>query len=353
MNIFPALKSVARSREYISVSEANRDKIVYNYLFENRSHRWMDEKLLNQDSEYSRGWISMGVLHHIGLTDEHKGFFNGKEIKEAIEFLALQNKTEFKSVIASLLRLSTECYSQMSLDNFQVIDKANLLVKQVGSSQYTDGVRIDKGFHDIFNPPNSPNYTERGSARPVFVLFNNKVFEAEYRYEGQTNKNVQMQSIRFRKALKEEFRTVFLEPQGRFYIQAGRDMNHFVFTVDPYILDIDSNEEHDTEYDEGREYLRLHMIRERRPEVIKKAKDRFIKKYGRLYCEACGFDFQKIYGNRGQTFIEGHHTKLVSEMNGDEKTKVEDIALLCSNCHRMIHKKPVITVAELANLIRR
>lgn len=73
-------------------------------------------------------------------------------------------------------------------------------------------------------------------------------------------------------------------------------MNHFVFTVDPYILDIDSIEEADAEYAEGREAFRLHMIRERRPEVVKKAKDRFMKKHGRLYCEACGFDFQQVYG---------------------------------------------------------
>lgn len=78
MSIFPSLKPVTRNREYMSVSEENRDRIVYSYLFENRSHRWLDEDLLKQDSEYSRGWTSMGVLHYIGLRDEHKGFLQGK-----------------------------------------------------------------------------------------------------------------------------------------------------------------------------------------------------------------------------------------------------------------------------------
>lgn len=121
-------------------------------------------------------------------------------------------------MISPLLRISTEYYSEMSLDNFQVAEKSNSLVKMVGSSQYTDGVRINENYYDIFNPPNSTYYTVRGSARPISVLFNNKVFEAEYRYEGQTDENIQLQSIRFKKALKDEFRKVFPEPQGQFYI---------------------------------------------------------------------------------------------------------------------------------------
>ncbi|RYD02497.1 hypothetical protein N752_24520 [Desulforamulus aquiferis] len=72
-----------------------------------------------------------------------------------------------------------------------------------------------------------------------------------------------------------------------------------------------------------------------------------------MYCEVCNFDFTQRYGNRGKDFIEGHHKKLVSELKEGEKTKVEDIALLCSNCHRMIHRKPLITVEELIEIVRK
>ncbi|WP_236887482.1 HNH endonuclease [Clostridium argentinense] len=72
---------------------------------------------------------------------------------------------------------------------------------------------------------------------------------------------------------------------------------------------------------------------------------------GRLFCEACGFDFFEVYGERGKDFIEGHHTKFVSELSDGDMTRVEDIAMLCSNCHRMIHRKSVLTVSELAEKV--
>jgi hypothetical protein len=102
------------------------------------------------------------------------------------------------------------------------------------------------------------------------------------------------------------------------------------------------------EYSEGREYYRLHKMRERNPFVIERAKSSFMKKHGRLFCEVCGTDFSIVYGERGKDLIEGHHRKLVSKMKEGDKTKVEDIAMLCSNCHRMIHRKPILSVEQLA-----
>ncbi|AFH62298.1 HNH endonuclease [Paenibacillus caseinilyticus] len=114
----------------------------------------------------------------------------------------------------------------------------------------------------------------------------------------------------------------------------------------------------DVQADEGKEYPEgkiafvLHKKRERNPKLIKEAKRLFIRKHGRLFCEACKFDFQKVYGDRGIDFIEGHHKKLISEMDEGEKTKVEDITMLCSNCHRMIHRKPLISVEALIKEIK-
>jgi putative restriction endonuclease len=43
----------------------------------------------------------------------------------------------------------------------------------------------------------------------------------------------------------------------------------------------------------------------------------------------------------------------VSEIKPGEKTKNEDLALLCSNCHRIVHrKKPWLSVEKLSELIR-
>ena len=110
--------------------------------------------------------------------------------------------------------------------------------------------------------------------------------------------------------------------------------------------------EEEMEYHEGRVAYSLHKIRERNPRVIKRAKEIFANKNdGVIFCEACGFNFSSVYGLRGNYFIEGHHIKRVSSMDENEKTRVEDIVLLCSNCHRMIHRAPIITVEELKKII--
>ncbi len=55
-------------------------------------------------------------------------------------------------------------------------------------------------------------------------------------------------------------------------------------------------------------------------------------------CECCDFEFQKKYGILGEKYIECHHIKPLADSNSGEKIGLEDLAALCSNCHRMIHK---------------
>lgn len=106
-------------------------------------------------------------------------------------------------------------------------------------------------------------------------------------------------------------------------------------------------------FPEGKEKERLHKYKERNPEVIKKAKEKFKVKYGKVYCEVCGFDFEKVYGDIGSDYIEGHHTKPVAELTENSKTSVEDILLVCSNCHRMLHRKrPCLSKDELESFIK-
>jgi 5-methylcytosine-specific restriction protein A len=64
--------------------------------------------------------------------------------------------------------------------------------------------------------------------------------------------------------------------------------------------------------------------------------------------EACGFDFEKEYGERGKDIVDAHHTKPLSELPKGRKTSASDLALLCANCHRVIHAaRPWLTVEEL------
>jgi putative restriction endonuclease len=113
--------------------------------------------------------------------------------------------------------------------------------------------------------------------------------------------------------------------------------------------------EDDTGFPEGKKKLKLHISRERRPEVVREAKKRFKKNNdGRLFCEICNFNFKEVYGELGEDFIEGHHTIPISQLEEGHKTQVADIAMVCSNCHKMLHRRrPWLTKQELINLIKK
>lgn len=84
-----------------------------------------------------------------------------------------------------------------------------------------------------------------------------------------------------------------------------------------------------------------------------KIKD-FLTKYGSVHCEICSFNFKVKYGERGREYIECHHTIPVSEMKGEHVTNISELVLLCSNCHRMIHrKKPWLNTNELREILKK
>ena len=96
---------------------------------------------------------------------------------------------------------------------------------------------------------------------------------------------------------------------------------------------------HDTAFLEGEELVV--------PQLMFKANH-----HGRLFCEVCGFDFREKYGERGDDFIEAHHIKPIAVRNKNEATKVEDIVLLCSNCHSIVHRiQPWLTIPQLKQII--
>ena len=107
--------------------------------------------------------------------------------------------------------------------------------------------------------------------------------------------------------------------------------------------------EDNEEGEEGKVLTRLHRYRERNTSIVRLKKKQTIKEHKSLTCEVCQFDFAEVYGERGHGFIECHHTKPLSELSQQgETTKLSDLSLVCSNCHRMIHKnRPWLSVAHL------
>jgi hypothetical protein len=72
-------------------------------------------------------------------------------------------------------------------------------------------------------------------------------------------------------------------------------------------------------------------------------------------CMACGFDFEQRYGERGSNYIEVHHLNPISSLEGETRVDPErDLAVVCSNCHSMIHlkKDEVLSLDELRKIIK-
>jgi 5-methylcytosine-specific restriction enzyme A len=90
---------------------------------------------------------------------------------------------------------------------------------------------------------------------------------------------------------------------------------------------------------EGRVVQRLVNLRERDPK-LRNAKIRQARKVtGAIACEVCGFDFEKVYGELGEGFIHVHH-RVPLHFSGETKSTLDDLVLVCVNCHQMIHRRP-------------
>ena len=141
-----------------------------------------------------------------------------------------------------------------------------------------------------------------------------------------------------------------------FYCVYGVDARKGIWgLVDHAVDNIGLSLSQDEEYfSEGKKKLRQHITRERNSQLIKKAKEKCKEKHeGKLFCEICEVDFSQRYGELGKDFIEAHHIKPVSEMQDGEETSINDIVMLCSNCHSMVHrKKPWLTREELKSILK-
>jgi 5-methylcytosine-specific restriction enzyme A len=98
-------------------------------------------------------------------------------------------------------------------------------------------------------------------------------------------------------------------------------------------------------------------------ERSKLLRDRAIESHslnGEIVCEACGFNFHKTYGEIGKGYIEIHHQKPICQYDDADFSKfisdaIKDLIPLCSNCHRIIHRKKdkPLTIQELKTIVSR
>lgn len=105
----------------------------------------------------------------------------------------------------------------------------------------------------------------------------------------------------------------------------------------------------DIEFVEGRVVTELHTRREREP----KLRGRLLssrRDSGKLFCEMCGAPPLSTNAALREAHFEAHHIVPLSSTD-TRTTRVSDLALLCANCHRLLHRaiaieKRWITVAE-------
>jgi hypothetical protein len=104
---------------------------------------------------------------------------------------------------------------------------------------------------------------------------------------------------------------------------------------------------------EGREKLAIHIERERNPKIIKQKKKRILSETGKLSCEVCKFDFVSLYGDLGKGFCEVHHKNPLAEVDNETQTSLEDLAIVCANCHRMIHRsQPMMSIEQIKSILK-
>jgi len=73
-------------------------------------------------------------------------------------------------------------------------------------------------------------------------------------------------------------------------------------------------------------------------------------------CVACELDFGQVYGEWGDGYIEVHHLTPLADVDEDHEVNPEtDLAPVCANCHRMIHRRRgrTLSIDELKEMIQR
>ena len=111
---------------------------------------------------------------------------------------------------------------------------------------------------------------------------------------------------------------------------------------------VNGHSENNNGVKEGKKLLRIHYSRERKSQRKKKLKQ-FLKDHGKIFCEACDSEY-KNYKTIAQVerVFEVHHKVALSNSLNTVETKLDDLVVLCANCHRAVHSvTPYLEVNEL------
>lgn len=89
---------------------------------------------------------------------------------------------------------------------------------------------------------------------------------------------------------------------------------------------------------EGERKLELHKSIERNRNLRNHKITSFLELHGKLYCELCHFNYLETYPFLAVDIIEVHHIVPLASLSSGATTNLNDLMLLCSNCHFAVHQ---------------
>lgn len=195
-------------------------------------------------------------------------------------------------------------------------------------------------------------------SRPRFRTSSQQLRDA-LGFDGIAGSNSAYGAVAKKVALELDFDTPYPQNTRSRYWRALSDgdgsEDHFIWVLRPAVVqaleelelvdpnlaecgpvnDLDIHDLPDRSAIEGRRRLVLHLERERNRTLVKQKKEQAES----LACEICGFSFATRYGAAAADYCEAHHLIPLAEAAEGQETRLEDLMLVCANCHRVIHLK--------------
>ena len=237
--------------------------------------------------------------------------------------------------------------------SWTILDENRAVKKTDKSSFEHGGSTIPRGIYYFFNVTDM----KQGERREILLTMDDMNFPAYFTREKHELRRIRLfWGSKLSKHLQDifkDFKTYKKEDYPELVFRRLSDVLYSVYldsdTVpvgsDTILLDDIGREDVFKSYADGKKTQSYVTKYERNF----KNRENAIKAHGRS-CMICGFNFEESYGDPGKGFIEVHHRKPVSEYEGELLIDpVQDLACLCSNCHRMIHRNrnKTLSVEEL------